>query len=137
MKDMRSRKGFTLIELIIVIVILGIISGVAIPKYLNLVTSAKVAAARGLGAAISSTISAEHADYLVNENDYTLSDVLGDTQFSGGVIYNSASGSSPVSGEISFSGNTIYLNYKDRNFTWTYTDRSGTAFSYITEGIGF
>ncbi len=136
-KDMRSRKGFTLIELIIVVVILGIISGVAIPKYLNLVASAKISTARGLGAAISSTIAAEHADYLVNGNDYTLSDVLGNTQFSGGVTYNSASGSSPGSGEISFSGNTIYLNYKSRNFTWTHTDRSGDTSSYITEGTGF
>ena len=136
-RNMRPQKGFTLIELIIVIVILGIISGVAIPKYLNLVTSAKVAAARGIGSAISSTISAEHADYLVNGSDYTLSDVLGNIQFSGGVAYNSASGSSPGSGEVSFSGNTMYLNYKNRNFTWTYTDRSGGASSYITEGIGF
>jgi|SRR3972149_7032070 len=137
MKDMRPTKGFTLIELIIVIVILGIISGVAIPKYLNLVTSAKISAARGLGSAISSTIAAEHADYLVNENDYTLSDVLENTQFSGGVTYNPASGSSPGSGEISASGNTIYLNYKDRDFTWAYTDRSGDTSSYITEGTGF
>ena len=116
MRNMRSQKGFTLIELIIVIVILSIISGVAIPKYINLTASAKVSTARGIGSAIGSTISAEHADYLVNENDYTLSDVLGNTQFSGGLTYNSASGSSPGNGEISFSGNTIYLNYKNGNF---------------------
>mgnify|MGYP000654543234 CR=1 FL=1 len=129
MKSIHSQKGFTLIELIIVIVILGIISAVAVPTFMNLSTSAKISLARGIGSAISSSIASENADYLVNGNDYTLSDVLDSTHFAGGVTYNSASGSSPGSGEISFSGSTIYLNYKNRDFTWTHTDRSGDTSS--------
>jgi len=35
MKLTRKDKGFTLIELIIIIVILGIIAAIAIPKYLD------------------------------------------------------------------------------------------------------
>ncbi len=51
----RSQAGFTLIELIMVMVILGILSAIAIPKYIDLQFEARAATANGvLGAAASS-----------------------------------------------------------------------------------
>ena len=44
MKHTKSRKGFTLIELIIVMVILGIMAAVAVPRYLDSISNAEKSA---------------------------------------------------------------------------------------------
>lgn len=116
----KNEKGFTLIELIIVIVILGIIAGVAVPRFIGLSSSARLSAARGVGAAISGTIQSKHADYLINTNTYTADTVLASTDFSGGVTVTNAS-------------NTLTFVSGPDTFTWTYTPRAGDVAASITE----
>jgi len=50
----RSQKGFTIIELVVVIVILGILAAVAFPKFQNLSGEAKTAVVNGAVAAFKS-----------------------------------------------------------------------------------
>ncbi|MFQ5861920.1 MAG: type IV pilin protein [Candidatus Brocadiales bacterium] len=63
----REKKGFTLIELIMVIVILGIVAAVAVPKFLSLKTSATEGVVRGVHAALLGTIVQLQAQYLLGE----------------------------------------------------------------------
>jgi MSHA pilin protein MshA len=49
-----KNRGFTLIELIVVILILGILAAIAAPKFVDLTGQARIAALSGLRAAVSS-----------------------------------------------------------------------------------
>ena len=63
-KHMES--GFTLIELVIVIVILGILASVAIPKYEDMREQARVATMKGQLGAIRSAIAIQYARNALN-----------------------------------------------------------------------
>ena len=60
-KQHGDRRGFTLIELVIVIVVLGILATQAIPTYLSLVDDAKKAAGRANLGALRSAVTVYYA----------------------------------------------------------------------------
>jgi prepilin-type N-terminal cleavage/methylation domain-containing protein len=60
-----NEGGFTLIELVIIIAVLGILAAVAIPKYANITAESKEAAARGALGGLRSGVTIFYANQAV------------------------------------------------------------------------
>ena len=65
---LRNQKGFTLIEIIAVLVILGILAAVAIPKYLSMADEARIKSAQGAIAEVKGRLSSAQAKYMMENN---------------------------------------------------------------------
>ncbi|MDD5492645.1 MAG: prepilin-type N-terminal cleavage/methylation domain-containing protein [bacterium] len=62
MRFLRSKKGFTLVELMIVVAIIGILAGIAIPRYMNFIRRSREGATKGNLGAVRSALNIYYSD---------------------------------------------------------------------------
>jgi prepilin-type N-terminal cleavage/methylation domain-containing protein len=137
----KNEKGFTLVELMIVVIIIGILTAVGVPLYMGYVRSAKVASAQ---AVIGTIVNAEKlynqkngtfvdvADFTPATNALNI-DVRDATQYWTVVVSGSTASKFTITATgvaaTEYAGLVVKLDYDAAaNEVWTFTE-GGTAFT--------
>ena len=127
MRASRIQKGFTLIELIVIILIIGILVGVTVPRFINLTRNASDGTARGVLGALRTQNSLMFSQRILGRTttSFTMRDIARNMATLGGISWTAAA----TRFTMTIRGNTY-------TFTLTPTPRAPTTSGSITAGAG-
>ena len=125
MKNKTSQNGFTLIELIIVMVILGILAAVAVPKYMDSITNAEASAEDAVITSIRAGLKQAANNALLTEGRSTWPVNPFDALAEKPAGYTTNNTLADVDGEWTFNTTTSQLTHQradNSRYTWDYDE---------------
>ena len=125
MKNTTSQNGFTLIELIIVMVILGIMAAVAVPRYMDSITNAEASAEDAVITSIRAGLKQAANNALLTEGRSTWPVNPFDALAEKPVGHTNDQDNANVDGEWTFNTTTSQLTHQradNSRYTWDYDE---------------
>ena len=124
---MKKQAGFTLIELVVVIVILAVLAATALPRFINVSTDARIAAVNGIAGGIRSAVALSQSKYFVVANNAATTVDMNGTSVA------VTAGSGIPTGTLAGIGAALgYVSATDGGVTADYT--TATAVTFIPSG---